>query len=301
MPLKQMDIGFIGLGTMGKPMAVNLIKAGFNVHGYDLFPEKAQDFVAAGGKMLASPKEVATACQVVVTMINDLPNLEDVFFGKEGCAHGLHNDLIFIDTSTIAPNDIRKIHAKLLEKGCELLDAPVSGGSIGATDGTLTIMVGGDEETFVTCRPVLEAMGSRVTYMGASGAGQATKLCSQIMLGINTLGVSEALMLASREGIDLDRMIEALVVGAGESRMLRNHGRNMSRHSFPGKFPIKLIQKDFKLVNQTLIEDNLSLPGASLVLQLYNSVAASEPIVGHEGLLIALEKLNGFEVGQYKV
>ena len=300
MTLKLMDIGFVGLGTMGQPMAVNLIKAGFNVHGYDLFPEKAQDFVQTGGKMLASPKDVAAASQVVVTMINDLPNLEDVLFGAAGCVRGLRDDLIFIDASTIAPNDIRKIHARLLEKGCELLDAPVSGGSKGATDGTLTIMVGGDAATFETCRPVLEAMSARLTYMGPSGAGQATKLCSQIMLGINTLGVSEALMLASREGIDLDRMIEALVVGAGESRMLRNHAGNMARNSFPGKFPIKLIQKDFKLVNQTLIEDNLSLPGASLVLQLYNSVAASEPTAGHEGLLIALEKLNGFEVGHYK-
>ena len=296
---KLMDIGFVGLGTMGKPMALNLIKTGFHVNGYDLFPEKASEFIDAGGKMLSSPREVAEKSQVVITMINDLPNLEIVLYGENGCVHGLHDDLVFIDTSTIAPNDIRRIHAMLLEKGHELLDAPVSGGAKGATDGTLTIMVGGNEATYEVCLPVLEAMGSRVTYMGASGTGQATKLCNQIMLGFNTLGVSEALMLASREGIDLDRMLEALVVGAGESRMLKNHGANMSKHAFPGKFPIKLIQKDYKLINQTLIEDNLSLPGASLVLQLYNSVAASEPMVGHEGLLIALEKLNGFEVGRY--
>jgi len=292
-------VGFIGLGTMGKPMVLNLLKAGFAVNGYDLFPEKVAEVTDAGGTLLNSPAEVAKNSQVVLTMVNDCPNLEQILFGKNGCHTSLHDDLIFIDSSTIAPNDIRRIYGRLSKLGHEFIDAPVSGGAKGAIEGTLTIMAGGSEKAFQRVLPILEAMGSRVTYMGLPGSGQVTKLCNQIMLGINTLGVSEALMLASREGLDLDKLLEALVVGAGTSRMLVNYGAKMSNNDFSGKFPIRLIQKDFRLVNQTLVEDSLSLPGTALVLQLYNSVAASDPMIGHEGLLVALEKLNGFEVGKF--
>lgn len=294
------NVGFIGLGAMGKPMALNLLKAGFHVNGYDLFPEKAQEIVEAGGTLMGSPKEVTEASQVVMTMINDRPNLENVFLGENGCMEGLHEGVIFMDSSTIAPNDIRYFSKLLEEKGHALLDTPVSGGVKGATEGTLTIMAGGDERAFEAAKSVLEAMGTTITYMGKSGAGQATKLCNQIMLGINTLGVSEMLMLAAKEGLDLEKVLTAVKVGSGESRMLKNWSSNMSKDIFEGKFPVKLIQKDFRLVNQTLIEDNLSLPGAALVLQLYNSVADSDPMIGHEGLLVALEKLNGFKVSDGK-
>lgn len=292
-------VGFIGLGTMGKPMALNLLKSGNTVYGYDLFPEKAQDFAAAGGQLLNSSAQAAQKSQVIFTSVPSYANLQEVMFGEGGCAVALESRKIFVDLSTISPAEARQMHEKLSGLGHQFLDAPVSGGQKGAAAGTLTIMVGGEEAAFEAARPLLEALSSRLTYMGASGSGQATKLANNLMLAINTVGVAEALMLGTREGVDLEKLLDAVMVGSGRSAQLESHGANMARNSFPGKFPIRLMQKDLRLVNQTMIEDNISLPMSSTVLQLYNAAAAQQPGAGHEGVILALEALNGYQAGNY--
>jgi len=293
-------IGFIGLGTMGKPMALNLLKKGYQVNGYDLFPEKARDFSQAGGTLLNSAVEVARNSHFIFTSVPSFVNLQEIMFGKNGCIKDLIKGRIFVDLSTIAPAEARQMSEQLAKAGHSFLDAPVSGGQKGAAEGTLTIMVGGDEAAFASARPLLEAISSRLTYMGTSGTGQATKLANNLMLAINTAGVAEALMLGSREGVDLNKLLEAVMIGSGRSAQLESHGKNMSMDMFPGKFPVKLMQKDLRLVSQTMIDDNLSLPLSATVLQLYNAAAAAQPGAGHEGVIISLEQLNGYQVGKYQ-
>jgi len=294
------NIGFIGVGTMGKPMAENMIKAGFQLFLYDMYPEKAKELVPLGAKLMNSPAESASEADVVITMVNDAPNLEEVYFGEKGCAETAKKGCIFVDMSTIAPNSIRGFHKRLTGMGYDMLDAPVSGGKSGAEAATLTIMVGGSAAAFETCKSVFEAMGKTITHLGGPGAGQITKMGNQIMLGLNTLGVCEGLMLAFREGLDLEKYLQAVGVGAGQSAMLSIFGKPLSQRIFPGNFPIKLIQKDFRLIVQTLAEEDLALPGAALMQLLYNSVANTDPTIGHEGVLVALEKMNSFQIGKYE-
>ena len=293
------QVGFIGLGTMGKPMALNLLKAGCQVYGNDLFPEKAQDFVEAGGIMMAGAAEVVQKATVIFTSVPSAVNLHEILFGENGCVEGLKERKIFADLSTISPSEARMFYQKLAKKGHKFLDTPVSGGQKGAIAGTLAIMVGGDEDAFETIKPLLDIIGSEPSYMGKAGTGQATKMANQLMLGINTAGVAEALMLGTREGVDLEKLLNVMKNGSGTSRQLMSQGENMAKDQFPGKFPIKLIQKDFRLASQTMIEDNISLPLSSMVLQLYNAAAAVQPMAGHEGIIIALEQLNGYQVGQF--
>lgn len=305
MTMQRMDpgkatIGFIGLGVMGKPMAKNVMKAGYQLKIYDLFPEKAADMVEAGAELLSSATEIAEACDVIFTMVNDVPNLKSIYFGENGCSKAMRAGKIFVDTSTISPGEIRKINAQVAETGAAMLDAPVSGGEQGAVNGTLTVMVGGDEEVFNACEPILNAIGKTITYMGGPGCGQATKLGNQIMLGMNTLGVCEGLMLATREGVDLEKYLHAVTPGSGASTILSGFGPYLAKHIFPGSFAVRAIRKDFRLIGETMAADNISLPGAALLLQLYNTVAAVDETKSFESILVALEKLNGFEVNNYK-
>ncbi len=294
-------IGFIGVGVMGKPMVKNLIKAGYQLKLYDLFPAKALEVVAEGGaELLASPKAVAEVSDVVITMVNDAPNLREVLFGDDGAVKGMRAGQVFIDSSTISPTEVRRCSKAIAEKGGYLLDAPVSGGEKGATDGTLTIMAGGDEDVFNACQPVFDALGKTVTYMGKSGSGQVTKLGNQIMFGLNTLGVCEGLMLATREGVDLEKYLKAVTPGSGGSTILTGFGPYLAKRVFPGSFPVRLMRKDFRLITETMAEENISLPGSALLLQLYNSVASVDDKASFESLIVALEKLNGFQVNGYR-
>ncbi len=293
-------IGFIGLGVMGKPMAKNLIKAGYQLKLYDLFPAKASELVTEGAELMSSPAEVAKASGAIITMVNDAPNLREVLFGETGCIRGLKEGQVYIDASTISPTEVRRCSAKIAEYGAYMLDAPVSGGEQGAIDGTLTIMIGGDEAVFEACQPVLSALGTTITYMGASGSGQVTKLGNQIMFGLNTLGVCEGLMLATREGVNLEKYLKAVMPGSGSSAILQSLGPYLAKRVFPGSFPVRLMRKDFRLIGETMAEENISLPGAALLLQLYNVVAAVDQNKSFESLIVALEKLNGFEVNNCK-
>lgn len=294
-------VGFIGVGTMGKPMVKNLIKAGYQLKLYDLFPTKALEVVADGGaELMDSPKVVAEVSDVVITMVNDAPNLREVLFGDSGATKAAHAGQVFIDSSTISPTEVRRCSKAIAENGGYMLDAPVSGGEKGATEGTLTIMVGGEESVFNACQPIFNALGNTLTYMGKSGSGQVTKLGNQIMFGLNTLGVCEGLMLATREGVDLEKYLKAVTTGSGGSVILSGFGPYLAKRIFPGSFPVRLMRKDFRLITETMAEENISLPGSALLLQLYNSAAAVNDMASFESLIVALEKLNGFQVNDYQ-
>ncbi len=206
-------IGFIGLGLMGRGMSMNLVKAGFPVTVWNRTASKMEPLVEAGAKAAGSPKEVAAASDIIVSIVTDSSDVEAVILGSEGAIHGTSPGDIVIDMSTISPAVTKSINDKLRAKGVKMLDAPVSGGSIGARDGTLSIMVGGDDETFKECLPVFEAMGKTITHVGGNGMGQTVKLVNQILVGTAMLGVAEALMFAKKSGVDLEKCHAAVSGG----------------------------------------------------------------------------------------
>ena len=297
---QNLKVGFVGLGIMGKPMAMNVLKAGFALSVYNRTKAKADEVVAAGATWCDSPKAVAQNSDVIITIVSDTPDVEQVLFGQEGVAQGAKQGAVVIDMSTISPQATREFAVRLREEGVDMLDCPVSGGDIGAIKGTLTIMCGGEQSVFDACRPVLEAMGTKVTLMGQNGAGQATKLCNQIALGNALLGVCECLMMASKEGLDCDRVIEVLSGGAANSMQLSNRGPLIVKRDYSAGFFVDLFQKDLRLVMQAVQADHLSLPGISTVQQLYNVVQGIEGShdMGSQALILALEQLCNHKVGE---
>lgn len=217
-------VGWIGLGIMGRPMARNLLKAGFRVVGYSRTKAKVDELVAAGGEAAQSPADVARRVEVTITMVPDAPDVEAVLFGTDGVVEAAQPGHVVVDMSTISPTATRLFAQRLASRGIEMLDAPVSGGESGAREGTLSIMVGGNEEVFVRCRPIFEALGRKITFMGAHGSGQMTKLCNQVAGVLTLQSVVEALLLAHAGGLDLHRVIEALSAGSADSWNLRNQG-----------------------------------------------------------------------------
>ena len=218
-----MEVGFIGLGLMGRPMALNLMKAGHKVHVWSRRRESMQPLLDAGAGECASAAELASRAEVVISMVADAPDVEQVALGPQGVADGARPGLIFVDMSTIAPAAAQAIAAKLKARGIEMLDAPVSGGEIGAINATLTIMVGGDAAAFDKVKPLFEAMGKTVSLIGASGAGQVAKACNQILTGVGVAAVAEAMNFAQKSGVDAAKVREALLGGVAYSRVLENH------------------------------------------------------------------------------
>ncbi|HQI49638.1 MAG TPA: NAD(P)-dependent oxidoreductase, partial [bacterium] len=230
-----MKIGFIGLGIMGEPMALNLLKVGFSLTVYNRTPRRMEKLLAAGASGAASPREVAAASEVVITIVTDSPDVEEVVLGGNGILRGLHPGGVVIDMSTISPAVTRKLAAEIEAKGGEMLDAPVSGGDIGAIAGTLAIMVGGKKEVFERCLPVFQAMGKSVTWVGGHGMGQTVKLCNQILGAVTNLAVCEAVEFARKAGVDPLVMIDAVKGGAAGSWQLTNLGPRMTAGNFaPG-------------------------------------------------------------------
>jgi len=291
-------IGFIGLGIMGRPMARNLLQAGFEVMVHSRTRSRMEDLVAAGARPGESPREVAAASEVVITMVPDTPDVQSVMLGPAGVIEGAHDRLIAIDMSTISPSVTQQIAAALAERGIRALDAPVSGGETGAIAGTLTIMVGGAAEVFTECQPVLAAMGRRVTYIGPSGHGQIAKMCNQVV-GVLTLeAVAEGLVLAAKAGVDVPRVIEALSAGSADSWNLRHQGPRMLARDFKAGFFVHLQQKDLRLVMELANGLQVPLPGTALVQQLLGSVeAAGGRALGVQALVQALERLASTTVG----
>ena len=270
-------IGFIGLGIMGMPMAKNLLKAGYSVVAYNRTASKTEALAAESGgaaRAAASRREVAEACPIVITMVTDSPDVEEVVLGPGGVIEGIQKDAALIDMSTISPAVTRSIAGRLGEKGAHMLDAPVSGGSWGAIEGTLSIMVGSDEAVFQRCLPVFQAMGRTITRVGPNGMGQTTKLVNQILVAGTMNAVAEALVFAAKAGANLERTIAAVAGGAAGSWQLQNLGPRLIKGDFAPGFMVRLQQKDLRLVLEAAREMSVPLPGTSLVSQLYASLEA---------------------------
>lgn len=275
-------------------MSQNLLKAGYPLTVYNRSKGAAEDLGAAGARVAGSPREVAAESDVVITMVTDTPDVEQVILGHDGVIEAAREGLVVIDMSTISPKTTRTIAARLSEHGAKMLDAPVSGGDKGAREGTLTIMVGGPEDAYNECLPVLQAIGRKITLMGGSGSGQLTKLANQILVAGNMMGVCECLVFARKAGLDQKRMIDSLSAGAASSWSLVNLGPRAVDGDFAPGFKVKLLQKDLKLVLGSGNEMGLSLPATSLAHELYNSLeAAGGGEQGTQALIRVFQRLAG--------
>jgi 2-hydroxy-3-oxopropionate reductase len=273
-------VGFIGLGIMGRPMALNLIKAGYKLVVTSRSQGPIDALSAAGAKAVKTPADVARESDVVITMVPDTPDVELVIRGKsdaDGVLAGLKRGAIVIDMSTISPDVTRQLAEAVAAKGGSMLDAPVSGGEIGAKNATLTIMVGGDEKTFERARPILSCMGKpeSVTYIGPSGSGQVTKLCNQICIAANLAGVAEAYSLAKANGLEPARVRQALLGGFAASKVMEFHGNRMLTGDYKPGFFVRLFQKDLRLAVEANMATGVTMPVTSVVTQFVNAYAAA--------------------------
>ena len=270
-------IGFIGLGVMGKPMAKNLIKAGHQLVVHSRTRASVDEVVAAGAAAAVSPADVARRTTMVITMLPDTADVELVLTGPDGVLSALHPRAIVADMSSISPVATKRLAALVADRGGSMLDAPVSGGEIGAINASLSIMVGGDEAAFARARPIFEAMGNaeRIVHIGASGAGQVCKICNQVAIGGALAGVSEAFALAKKAGVDAARVRQALLGGFAASRVLEVHGERMLNANYKPGFRTKLYQKDLRLANEAASANGVAMPGTALVAQLVNALMAS--------------------------
>lgn len=283
-------VGFIGLGIMGKPMALNLIKAGCSLSVLSQ-SSAAEALVEAGAKAFATSKELAQHCDIIITMLPDSPDVEQVVSGPAGVLEGIQSGALFIDMSTIAPLVARNIYELMQAKGVEALDAPVSGGQVGAVGASLSIMVGGSSAAFERALPLFQAMGKNIVHIGEPGAGQTTKACNQMIVGITIQAVAEAFALAKKAGVDLEKMREVLLGGFAQSRILDLHGKRMIDGNFAPGFKIKLHKKDMGIALQTGKEFSVSLKGTALVAeQMEAAVAQGNGELDHSSLLLLLEK-----------
>jgi 3-hydroxyisobutyrate dehydrogenase len=291
-------IGFVGLGIMGHGMAANLIAAGIETAVWNRTASRADDLVAHGAVPLPSPADVASECDVVMICVSDTPDVQAVVFGERGVAEGLRPGGLIIDHSTISPEATKRFAAEIVKFGGHWLDAPVSGGSEGAVNGTLSIMIGGDSTQVERAMPYLEVVGSTITHVGPTGAGQLVKAVNQVLVVVNQLAVSEALLLADAGGLDLEATLRAVEGGAAGSWMLSNRGPQMIKRDWRPGFTIDLQQKDLRLVLEAADELGVPVPGTSLVFQLYRGLQSKG--LGSEGnhaLVKALEAMSGLDVG----
>lgn len=291
-----MKIGFIGLGIMGRPMATNLIKHGHSLRVWSRRVASMQPLLDAGAGGADSPADVARQVDIVFSMLPDAPDVREVLLGDNGVARGAHPGLIAVDMSTISPIAARAIAAEMSTAGIDFLDAPVSGGEVGAIAGTLSIMAGGAVDVFDRVRPYFESMGKTITLLGASGAGQAAKAANQIITGVNVLAVAEAFNFAEKNGVDLVRLKDVLMGGSAASRTLEIHGQRMLDRSFEPGFKSWMRQKDMNIVIQTAHQLGVYLPTTAATAQMYNAVIASGLGESDQSIIIQLlEQLSGIE------
>ena len=294
----MIDIGFIGLGTMGRPMAGHLQAAGHRLFLHDVGPI-APELVAEGGVVCKSGKEVAEKADVVIIMVPDTPHVEAVLFGQDGVAAGLSKGQIVVDMSSISPLATKEFAKKVEVLGADYLDAPVSGGEVGAKAASLTIMVGGPERAFNTMKPVFDKMGKNVTLVGGNGDGQTTKVANQIIVALTIEAVGEALLFASKAGADPAKVRQALMGGFASSRILEVHGERMIKRTFDPGFRIELHQKDLSLALSGARALSLSLPNTATTQELFNAAAAlGGKGWDHSALVRVLEHLAGHEVAK---
>ena len=294
----MMDVGFIGLGTMGRPMARHLQTAGHRLFLCDVGPI-SQELVAAGGVVCKSGKEVAEQSDVVIMMVPDTPHVQAVLFGANGVAEGLSKGRIVVDMSSISPLATKEFAKKINARGADYLDAPVSGGEIGAKAASLTIMVGGPERAFNIVKPLFEKMGKNVTLVGGNGDGQTTKVANQIIVALTIEAVGEALLFASKAGADPALVRQALMGGFASSRILEVHGERMVKRNFDPGFRIELHQKDLNLALEGARALGLSLPSTAAAQQLFSScVAHGGKGWDHSAMVRALEMMASHEIGK---
>jgi len=291
-------VGFVGTGIMGAPMARNALKAGFAVTVTNRTPARAEPLAKDGATVVKTPREVAAGSDIVVTMVPNTPDVEAAVFGPDGVAAGARDGALLIDMSTISPAATRAFAERAAKNRppFRTLDAPVSGGEIGAIEARLSIMIGGDAADVKRAMPLFEALGKTIVHIGEHGAGQACKLANQIAVAINNLGVSEALVFAASQGIDLEKTRQVIAGGAGSSWAMHNYAPKMLAGDFRPGFMIDLQQKDLRIVLDNASADHISVPGAALVHELYNALQRDGG--GREGnhaLIKVIEKLSGIE------
>lgn len=290
-------IGFIGLGIMGKPMALNLLKAGHPLTVVERASAGTQALIAAGAQVRPTPKAVAAACDVVITMLPDSPQVEEVILGPDGVLAGIYPGGLVVDMSTILPSVARRVAAAARERGADALDAPVSGGEVGAQNATLSIMVGGTAAAFDRARPIFEKMGKNIVHVGEAGAGQVTKAANQVVVAVTIAAVSEALVLAAKAGADPAKVREALLGGFAQSRILDLHGNRILQRNFQPGFKARLHRKDLSIILDTARELGVALPATGVVAELMNAlIARGGGELDHSALVTVLETLADVQV-----
>jgi 2-hydroxy-3-oxopropionate reductase len=292
-------IGFIGLGIMGKPMARNLMKAGYHLVVHNRSRSAVDELVSEGAIPAASPREVAAQSKMVITMLPDSPDVLDVVLGEQGLIEAMGQSSLLIDMSTISPVATLEVNEALNAKGAHGLDAPVSGGDKGAIAGTLSIMVGGDASDFERARPIFDVLGKTIVHVGAAGAGQTVKACNQIVVALTFEAVSEALVLGSKAGVDPHKIIQVLSGGLAGNKVLELRGESMLAHNFQPGFRINLHRKDLGIALDTGKSYDVALPVTALVSQMFASmVAHGDGNLDHSALLTHLEELANHQVTQ---
>ena len=290
-------LGFIGLWIMGKPMAGHLLAAGHTVHVYDVSPEPVKELASKGAVVCSHSKEVTQKSDIIFIMVPDTPDVETVLFGKDGVAEGVRSGSIVVDMSSISPIATKEFAKKLAALGVKMLDAPVSGGQVGAEKATLSIMVGGEPDVFEQIKPYFELMGKNIVHIGENGDGQTCKVANQIVVALTIEAIGEALLFASKAGADPKKVREALLGGFAQSRILEVHGERMIGRSFDPGFRIRLHQKDLNLALQAARNLGLSLPNTATAQELFNAVAAQGGSdLDHSAMVLALETLANHKV-----
>jgi len=290
-------LGFIGLGIMGKPMAGHLLAAGNTMYVFDLIPQAVQELAKKGATVCNSNREVAQNSDVIFVMVPDTPDVEAVLFGKDSVSEGVQAGSIVVDMSSISPVATKEFARKLEAKEVKMLDAPVSGGQVGAEAATLTIMVGGDPDTFERIKPYFDLMGKNINRVGGNGDGQTCKVANQIIVALTIEAVGEALLFASKAGADAGKVREALLGGFAQSKILELHGNRMIKRTFAPGFRICLHQKDLNLALQNARELGISLPGTATAAQLFNAVEAQGgKDLDHSAMVQALEMLASHQI-----
>jgi len=293
------ELGFVGLGIMGKPMVGHLLKAGHTVYVYDIVKESLSEMEKQGARVCRSSREVAQKTKIIFVMVPDTPDVEAALFGKDGVAEGMQSGSIVVDMSSISPLATKEFAKRLQAKGVAMLDAPVSGGQVGAQNATLSIMVGGAADVFAKIKPYFELMGKNITLVGGNGDGQTCKVANQIVVALTIEAVSEALVFASKAGADPAKVRAALLGGFAHSRILELHGEKMIKRTFQPGFRIRLHQKDLNLALEAARKLGICLPNTATAQELFNAVAAAGGIdLDHSAMVTALEKLANHPVAK---
>ncbi len=290
----NISAGFIGLGIMGRPMALNLIRGGHTLGVFSRRVQALSPLLEAGAVAYKSPAELASVTNIVFTILSDTPDVEEVIFGHRGLLEGIKPGSVLVDMSTISPQAVMQMANRLRDRNIAMLDAPVSGGETGAINASLSFMVGGEKDIFQRIKPFFTCMGKNIVHIGPSGAGQIAKACNQIVTSMTIAGVAEAFTLARKNGVDPARVREALLGGFAYSKILEAHGQRMLERNFQPGFKVELFQKDINIVLNQAHRMGIALPGTALISQYFNALVGSGD--GHldsAALLLLIERFNG--------